>query len=619
MDEKMTEKLSSLEARVEHIAAQVEALSRKVRALAAKTDLEHDGKVTDGTAARDNEFPEASEALLSWVGRSSLLQRLSTICFLLVVALILRTITDNGIINRQLGSAIGMSYAAALIVMGWFRYGRANPLAPVFTVCGAILMFTIIGESQARFGTLSSVPAYIFLMLTGLGTAVISYVHRVPAPVAVGNLGMCITAAAIDYPTPFFPYLGIVLLTANLLGYFTARAHRYSWLRWILLLVTLFMINLWGLKLGMTLLAGEKPPLALAPAWFLPLLAVFSAMYMITAFLGIVRGLPGRINRFELALPTINVTWAFMLAQYVVSAMRGSSILLGAVAVITGVGHLAAAYRLAGRYPEGARGANAFLFAGAVLLALSLPVFTGSIYLSLPLIAAVALGAAVMSVKWQSGSVRLTSYILQMYATAALAVALLDHGTASPVWLHAISAGGIACIGFVQYRWCRNRKPPEESAFFLRIDKGDLSAVTILLASLTSAFLMLRVIVHHVFAGIFAPSDVNNVLQCSQSVIINLSAIVLMTIALSYRNRELRNTAILMTAIGAINVFLYDLIRTHGMPLVISVLSFGLATAVESVILGRWQHRPPPVEGNGRGTEKNTLYRRSPPAPGAPE
>ena len=205
-----------------------------------------------------------------------------------------------------------------------------------------------------------------------------------------------------------------------------------------------------------------------------------------------------------------------------------------------------------------------------------------------------------MSVKWQSGSVRLTSYLLQMYAAAALAVALLDQGTASSVWLRALSAGGIACMGFVQYRWCRSRKPPEESAFFLRIDKGDLSAVTILLASLTSAFFMLRVIVHHILAGTLAPSDLNNALQSSQSVIINLSAIVLMSIALVYRNRELRNTAILVTAIGAVNVFLYDLIRAHGMPLVISVLSFGLATAVESVILGRWQHRSPPVQGNGR-------------------
>ena len=68
--------------------------------------------------------------------------------------------------------------------------------------------------------------------------------------------------------------------------------------------------------------------------------------------------------------------------------------------------------------------------------------------------------------------------------------------------------------------------------------------------------------------------------------------------------------AILVTVIGAVNVFLYDLIRAHGMPLVISVLSFGLATAVESVILGRWQHLSPPARGKGRG-KKYITYRRS--------
>ena len=430
MDEKVTEKLSSLEARVEHITAQVEALSLKVDKLAAKADGYQAGAVMNGAEAKANEFPDASEALLSWVGRASLLQRLSTICFLLVVALILRTITDNDIINRQLGSVIGMSYAAALMVMGWIKYGRANSLAPVFTVCGTILMFTIIGEAHARLGALPSVPAYILLMLTCLGTAVISYVHRAPAPVAVGSLGMCIAGAAIDYPTPFFPHLGIVLLTANLLGYFTVRAQRYSWLRWILLLVTLFMVHLWGFKLGMTLLGGEKPPNTLAPNWFLPLLALFSGTYMIMGFLGIGRSLPGKVSRFELALPTINVAWAFPLAQYVVSAIGGSKMFLGVVGVITGAGHLVAAHWLAGRDPRGARGTNAFLFAGAVVLALALPVATNSITLSLPLLAAVSLGAAVMSVTWHNGSVRLTSYLLYVYAVAALTVALLDRETA---------------------------------------------------------------------------------------------------------------------------------------------------------------------------------------------
>ena len=556
-------------------------------ALSEKVDLYGTMPIKTEAAPRDDQLPDASEVLLSWVGRSSFLQRLSTICFLLVIALVLRTVTDNGIINLKLGSFIGMSYAAALVFMGWRRYRRANPLAPIFTVCGTVLMFTIVLETHTHFDALPSVPAYILLMLTGLITAVISYVHRAPAPVAVGNLGMCLAGAVIDYPTPFFPYLGIVLLTANLLGYFTARAYRYSWLRWIVLLVTLFMITLWGIKLGMVLRSGEVPPHVLAPAWFLPLLIIFAAIYVITAFMGIIRSLPGRISRFELMLPTINMVWAFLLAQYVVSAMGGGMTSLGAVGVFTGVGHLAAAYRLSKRDPQGAHGTNAFLFAGAVLLSLSLPMATNRIYMSLPLLAAVALGAAVMSVKWRNGSVRVTSYLLQMYA----AVALLDQGPAPSAWLRVLSAGGIACMGFVQYRWCRNRKPPEESAFF-RIDKNDLSAVTILLSSLTSAFFMLQGIVHQVLVMILVPADLNNAFRCSQSVIINMAAIVMMSLALAHRSRELRNMAILLTVIGAISVFLYDLIRGHGIPLVISVLSFGLATAVESVILGRWQHLP---------------------------
>jgi uncharacterized membrane protein len=204
-----------------------------------------------------------------------------------------------------------------------------------------------------------------------------------------------------------------------------------------------------------------------------------------------------------------------------------------------------------------------------------------------------------MSAKWHSGSVRLTSYLLQIYSAAALAAVLLGWETPS-FSVAVVSAGGIACLGFLHYRWCRNRKPPEESAFFSRIDKSDYAAVAVFLTALLSAFFLLRVIAHRILGMSLAPADLNNALQCSQSVIINLSAIVLIFIAQAYHNREVRNAAILVTMIGAVNVFLYDLFRAHGLPLVISVLSFGLATAVESVILGRWQRLSTPVQDNDR-------------------
>ena len=70
--------------------------------------------------------------------------------------------------------------------------------------------------------------------------------------------------------------------------------------------------------------------------------------------------------------------------------------------------------------------------------------------------------------------------------------------------------------------------------------------------------------------------------------LINTAAAILMLIALSRRDREVRNVAILVTVIGGLKVFLSDLLGRHGIPLTASVLTFGVAAAVESVALGRW-------------------------------
>ena len=42
-------------------------------------------------------MPELSEEVLGWASRNAVLPRLATVCFLMVIALILRTITDSGL------------------------------------------------------------------------------------------------------------------------------------------------------------------------------------------------------------------------------------------------------------------------------------------------------------------------------------------------------------------------------------------------------------------------------------------------------------------------------------------------------------------------------------------
>ncbi len=290
----MPDRTLTVEEKVDRLNGQIEGLNRRV------ADLEERLAATarDRTAAVSIARPETvppptvpprpgkppgtpaygepdalSDEVIRWAGQASLFPRLATLCFLMVVALILRTITDNGIVNPLLGMGLGMGYAATLMVAGWYQYRRGSSLAPVFVACGAILMSSIVVETHDRLGSLPLIPAYWTLMATGAGLAFISRQFSVFLPVSVGTLGMCLAGAAIDYPNPFFPYLFMVLLTANLLGFYAGTLKRCGWLRWTVLLVTLAMFLLWGMRLAAVVARRIPAAPTLASGWFLPVLA----------------------------------------------------------------------------------------------------------------------------------------------------------------------------------------------------------------------------------------------------------------------------------------------------------------------------------------------------------
>jgi hypothetical protein len=62
-----------------------------------------------------------------------------------------------------------------------------------------------------------------------------------------------------------------------------------------------------------------------------------------------------------------------------------------------------------------------------------------------------------------------------------------------------------------------------------------------------------------------------------------------MCFAFARRDKQVRNVAILITLIGAGKVFLLDLFSMRGVPIVASLLSFGVTAFLESFALSRWQ------------------------------
>ena len=171
----------TIEEKVDRLYGHIESLSRRVADLEGRRAASTPGRSADALTTRPETIippvapgrpgkppgtpaaggPDSlSDEVIHWASRASLFPRLATLCFLMVVALILRTITDNGIVNPLLGMGLGMGYAAALMVAGWYQYRRSSSLAPVFVACGAILMSSIVVETHARFGSLPLVPAY---------------------------------------------------------------------------------------------------------------------------------------------------------------------------------------------------------------------------------------------------------------------------------------------------------------------------------------------------------------------------------------------------------------------------------------------------------------------------
>ena len=533
-----------------------------------------------------------SDEVIHWASRASLFPRLATLCFLMVIALILRTITDNGIVNPLLGMGLGMGYAAALMAAGWYQYRQGSSLAPVFVACGAILMSSIVVETHARFGSLPLVPAYWTLMATGAAMAFVSRRFSVFLPVSVGTLGMCLAGAAIDYPDPFFPYLFMILLTANLLGYYAGTLKRCGWLRWTVLLVTLAMLLLWGMRLAAVVAKRVTAAPALATGWFLPVLATVSATFLAIALLGILRSRHEKVSVFDFCLPTIGAVGSYLAARVVVSEADGSALALNLAAILFALVHFGAAFGLAMRKINGAPGTSSFVVAGSALLGLALPAALGSGLVAAPVLAAAAVGVAVLSDRWGSGAIRLTSYLLQVYAVVSPAVYFLGTGLPASPLAGTVPSAALAAAALFHYRWCRRHAPPTHSPVFETYDTEDLSGAVTLLAALTGFFFLLRAIAWWIILPVGPGGP--EVFHCTQSIIINLAALGLGFYAFRSRNREIRNVAILVIAVGALTSA-SDLIGTKGIPLVLSVLSFGLAAATQSITLSRWHRGAPPM------------------------
>jgi hypothetical protein len=577
----------SLEARLESLAAEVRALGERVLLLESRLRSAPEGGEAPATdAGSPVPRPRQGDAL-SWGATSTVLSRTALVCFVLVVALILRTATDNQIIGVASGAALGAAYAAGLFLAGAALWRRRPATGSVLSSCGVLLLCSVVAEASGRLGVFSVPFSYATIVLAALGLTLLRWLRGAATPLCLGIPAIIITGVVLGWPRPSVPGLAAVLLAANLGVWPFGGRSRCAWLRLVVVLGTGTLAGAWALN-------AVPEAVAASWAWFAVAATSLGALQVASAFWGS-GSETGSRGPFDAVLPSLAVAWAYPSAAAVVPhGVAGAGGLLGAALL----GALAAAR--AQRPARGRAGPGAFLTAAALLLGMALPrAGVGTTWAAL-LLAGFAMGAAVLSGRWRSGGARLLSYGAQSYAVAWGAAAG-GFAVATPLpWERVVAAGAAAGVGWLHYRWSRTHPPPEESGFFARWRGSDDLGVIPLLASLVFAFLTVRLLAYPWVASL--PSGSGDAFAGVQSVIIHLSAATLVVSAYFRKDGELRAVGLLVTGIGAVKALLLDLLSIRGLPLVASVLTFGAAAAVIALVLGRWHGRGRAVDKGGSWT-----------------
>ncbi len=583
---KMAVRLDTLSSQVIMLSRRIEELSSRLNRLEASENLQAAGIHHHADELEDfMMMPEGG--MWHWISSSALLPRVATVCFALVIALLLRVLTDNHILNTQVGTFIGIGYSLGLIGAGWWLMSMKNPIGPVLPTCGALLLYSIILEAHIRFSAITTETAYVLLAVTIASLPLIGWYYGRLGLTCLGLLGGVVLAFVLDFPRPLFPALMALVLLANIMAAHAARHQpRCGWTRWFVYVGGLIGWLFWTVKLGVVFERQMEMPAFLAGAWFLPLLLGYVVTFIIMTSLAMLRD--KSVQVFDQVVPTLNALLGFGAAWALSVSSHHSPLGLGIAAVILALVHLGIAY---GYYRSGKMaggGICAFTTAGALLLSLGVPAISGNLPLSLVAWVAIGLGLARLSTVCEVGEIRILSYFLPIAATITGVVAgLFTANTDRTIMAMAVALVLALASGF-QYWWSRRNRLLCSAGLLATFDPRDRGAMALLLVCLANSFIGLRLVTSVLANGLGLGTDAN-LLSGIDSVIINMASMGLMALGVRSGNGEMLAAAALTAMIGAAKVFGHDLFNDHGIPLVISVFSSGLVAVAGSVTIGRWQ------------------------------
>ena len=572
-DRQLTQRVEELSRELERVKERLTALEREPAPLPGSGD----------TPSVSVTPPVSPGKGVSLGGASVVFGRTAVASFLLVVALVLRTLADSSLLAMAHGIWLGLVYAVLVSGAGWVLFWRRAGQAPTFCITGAAMLGAVLLEGVFRHQVVTLPVAYGLLVAVAVGTGWTLRDRSGSWTLWAVGLLLLGTGGGLMVAQPPWPWPVVLTLVGCAMAGRTRSGPGRALFRAGAWLTLMALWGAWGLALSGALRSGAPVPLRLAPGWFEGGLVATVLYFTGSSLLEAVRRPRRWLDAFDASLLPLTLGWMHLVAMWVVPRVSGAVHWLGWVELCGAGLALAAAERL-GRAGKGAAGPGLLSVGAAVLLFLGLPMVLGG-WVAVALWAAAAHGLARLSQRWQSGGARLASYLLPVAGSA--------YGWFAPGLAPDGSSGGIAGLVFgvaagaavLQYSGQQRREVPGRSWFFTTVDRRDDTGTLPLLAAVAFGVLALRAGLHPLLGSFLAePAEA---LSSAQSVLLSLSALGLVAVGQGRGDARVRGAGVLVLVVAGVRVFGFDLLASRGLPLVFSVLGFGVAAGGAALALRR--------------------------------
>ncbi|HSH69288.1 MAG TPA: hypothetical protein VK997_05180, partial [Deferrisomatales bacterium] len=561
-----------------HLALRVEELGRQLAQVERRLRALEGGQLfPPATAATDPAVAPNTRGGDTLGGMSTLFGRAAVACFLLVVALVLRTLADSQWLLVDDGIWLGLGYAVLLNVAGWGLFRRRSGQAPTCCWTGAVLLGAVLLEGVFRHRVVPLPLAYILLAAVAGGTGWALRERNASGTLWVVGAALFGAGAGLLWAQPPLPWPLVLVLVGNAMAGRRDAGPARVVFRAAAWLALMSFWGVWGLALVGALRSGAAVPARLAPGWFGWLLLATLLYFLISSLLEAARQPRRWLDAFDACLLPVTLGWGHVVGVRVLPRLGGGSHWLGGVELGAAGLVMIAGWRLGKRaheHPQGTTGTGLLAVGATVLLFLGLPIALGGVA-AVALWAVAAHGLARLGQHWQSGGARLASYVLP---AAGCAYGWFASGLA-PGGASGIAAGLVfaasAVAAVLQYLDQRRRKAPARSRFFATVDRRDDTGALPLLAAVGFGMLALRGGLHPLLGAVLA--DPAEALSAAQSVFLSLAALALIVGGQRRSAAQVRGVGVLVLAAAAVRVFGFDLLASRGLPLVFAVLGFGVA------------------------------------------